>query len=52
MVRNRMTLDGAGVQQVEYVGGMPGGHVGSDWERGLARLQVFERQFPIDQFFT
>ena len=32
-------------------GGKPEGRVGSDRERGVTGLRVFERQFPIDQFF-
>ena len=34
-----------------YAGGTPGAHVGSDRERGVTGVRVFELQFPIDQFF-
>ena len=46
-----MIVSGAGVRQVVYAGGRLGGHVGSDQERAVTDLQVFERQFLIDQFF-
>ena len=46
-----MTAVGAGVQRAGPSNGTLGGHVASDQERGGTRLRVFERQFPIDQFF-
>ena len=46
-----MTAGGVGVQRVVYAGRMPESHVGSDRERGVTGLQMFERQFSIDQFF-
>ena len=46
-----MTADGVGVRLAGPSGGMPRGHVGSDKEREGIGLRVFERQFPIDQFF-
>ena len=47
---SRMTTGGVGVRRAVYVGRTLEGHVGSDWERGVTGLQVFELQFPIDQF--
>ena len=46
-----MIVGGAGVRWAGPFDGTPGGHIGSDQKRGGSGLRVFERQFPIDQFF-
>ena len=46
-----MTAGGVGVRLAGPFDWTLEGHVGNDWEQGGIRLRVFERQFPIDQFF-
>ena len=46
-----MIVGGARVRLTMYVSETPEGHVGSDQKQGVTSLQVFERQFSIDQFF-
>ena len=38
-----MTVSGAGLRRVVSVGRTPGGHVSSDREQEVTRLQVFKR---------